>query len=433
MEILNQTAQKAVDALLKAGADTAQCIVTESVTHEINADNGSFSLYRTLFDNSLSLMALVKHKKGSIFVNQFDDAAIDEAVANCIAVAESGAPDEAWEIAEKEENKVFCDGVIEPDMELFFDRFQELMRDISQRYPKIIVETAMGLHEKVNTVYTSSKGVHYERTCGCYGINLQYSAHDGEKGSSLFYSAFQTANLDKPFIECGSIAKDLADVERQIDTVALDRKFEGVMLVPPMCLSDFLMYALDSFAGDGGLLDGTSIWKDCLGKQIADSRITASMNPLDDRIVCGERYTGIGHLSENYDVIKNGVLENFMLSQYVANKIGGKRAPNNSSNIIVKNGDMPLEQMIQGIENGILVGRFSGGRPSSNGDFSGVAKNSFLIQNGKITHALSETMISGNLADMLKNVVAVSRETVCDGTSVLPYIAFRGITISGKT
>ena len=42
-------------------------------------------------------------------------------------------------------------------------------------------------------------------------------------------------------------------------------------------------------------------------------------------------------------------------------------------------------------------------------------------------------MISGNLADMLKNVVAVSKETVCDGTSVLPYIAFRGITISGKT
>ncbi len=41
-------------------------------------------------------------------------------------------------------------------------------------------------------------------------------------------------------------------------------------------------------------------------------------------------------------------------------------------------------------------------------------------------------MISGNLADMLKNVVAISRETVADGYSVLPYGAFGGITVSGK-
>ena len=78
------------------------------------------------------------------------------------------------------------------------------------------------------------------------------------------------------------------------------------------------------------------------------------------------------------------------------------------------------------------MGRFSGGQPSSNGDFSGVAKNSFLIENGKIGPALSETMIAGNLADMLNHLRAVSREQVADGMSVLPYMAFDGITISGK-
>ena len=54
------------------------------------------------------------------------------------------------------------------------------------------------------------------------------------------------------------------------------------------------------------------------------------------------------------------------------------------------------------------------------------------IENGKITCALSETMISGNLGDLLKNVVAISAEVVCDGTSVLPYAAFGGVTVSGK-
>ena len=100
--------------------------------------------------------------------------------------------------------------------------------------------------------------------------------------------------------------------------------------------------------------------------------------------------------------------------------------------MIVCPGEQSVEDIIASIDKGILVGRFSGGQPSTNGDFSGVAKNSFLIENGKITDAVSETMISGNLADMLKNVVAISRETVADGYSVLPYGAFGGITVSGK-
>ena len=100
--------------------------------------------------------------------------------------------------------------------------------------------------------------------------------------------------------------------------------------------------------------------------------------------------------------------------------------------MVIASGDKTLDEIIAGIEKGILVGRFSGGDPAQNGDFSGVAKNSFLIENGKITGAVSETMISGNLAEMLNNLVAISKERVADGYSVLPYAAFDGITVSGK-
>ena len=88
--------------------------------------------------------------------------------------------------------------------------------------------------------------------------------------------------------------------------------------------------------------------------------------------------------------------------------------------------------MIASVKNGLIVGGFSGGEPGANGEFSGVAKNSFLIENGKIGPALSETMISGNMADMLNRLRAVSSEQVADGMMVLPYMAFDGITISGK-
>ena len=81
---------------------------------------------------------------------------------------------------------------------------------------------------------------------------------------------------------------------------------------------------------------------------------------------------------------------------------------------------------------GLLVARFSGGRPNENGDFSGIAKNSYYIENGKILYPVSETMISGNIPQMFLNITGISRERTDFGAQVLPWIAFKDISISGK-
>jgi PmbA protein len=95
-------------------------------------------------------------------------------------------------------------------------------------------------------------------------------------------------------------------------------------------------------------------------------------------------------------------------------------------------GEGSLDDLFALVGHGLYVQRFSGGNPSTNGDFSGVAKNSFRIENGKLSDAASEVMISGNLADLLRNVIHITAETANDGTSVLPWIAFNGITVSGR-
>ena len=200
----------------------------------------------------------------------------------------------------------------------------------------------------------------------------------------------------------------------------------------PGSLGGFLGSAVSNFVSDGVILEKTSIWLDKLEKQVADSRITISLCPGDSRIVCGEKYTYDGFRSQDYDLIKDGVLKSFMLSLYVSNKSGFAPAKNSSFSVIIEGGDTSYEDMIKNIKKGLIVGRFSGGQPGVNGDFSGVAKNSFLIEDGKVTGAVSETMINGNLAELLNNLVAISRETTADGTTVLPYMAFDKVVISGK-
>ena len=432
MHDLKMIADKSLAALKNNGADKAQCSVRFTETHEFNVDGGKFSLFRTLFDNSLTLTAVKDDKKGSVGINRLDDESIAAAAVNCLAIADSGAADPAWAFAEKSENGTFTEGSPEADLDLLFDRTEELMNDIKAQFPLILMEQMIVTHKKRHTVFKNSFGVEYEVLSGNYEIELMFSAHEGEKSSSFFGSGVYTDRLDTPFMELGTIREDLANVSKQLETKPLEGKFTGVAVLPPSSLGTFIGSALSNFTADGTLLDGTSPWKDSLGKVVADSAITISAAPLDERIVCGERFTGEGFLSENYDIIKDGVLESFMLSGYVANKTGLPRANNSSYAIVMKPGETPYADIIAGIERGILVGRFSGGEPGTSGDFSGVAKNSFLIENGKITCALSETMISGNLGELLKNVHAISSEVVCDGATVLPYAAFGGVTVSGK-
>lgn len=432
MKQLKNTASLALEALKNNGADKGQCNVGYSVTHEFNVDGGQFSLFRTLFDKHLVLTALKEGKKGTVRQNRYDDETIKALASECVATAASSVPDPAWDFAPYTENNDYVYGVIESDNEKLFERCKELLKDITERYPKIIVEQMIVKHKEICSVYANSNGVLCSEHCGYYNVDLMYSGHEGDKASSFFGGGFKTETLDKPFIEFATVDKDLSDVEKQIETSPVDGKFEGVMLLPPSSLSEFVYYTLSNFATDGALLQGTSPWKDMLGQAVADPSITVSSSPLDERIVCGDRITGEGFISENYDIIKDGVLNQFALSLYVANKTGLKRALNDSMSLVIKPGDKKIDDIISSIDKGIIVGRFSGGQPASNGDFSGVAKNSFLIENGKITKALSETMISGNLAEMLKNVYAISDDQICDGGSVLPNIAFNGITISGK-
>lgn len=433
MEKMNLLAQEILKEAKTRGADYAQCTVIESEKKEFNVDGGRFSLMRTLFNRNVMITVLKEQRKGSVQINRFDEDAVKAAVKDAIDAAESGKPDPAWEFADRPVDQSYTDGTPECDMEKLFMRTKELLETISEKHPKILMEQMITQHNKWQSVYMTSKGVTYRKHAGNYSFSLMYSGHEGEKSTSFYGSDITLKKLDKPVIECGMIERELDMVEKQLDPKPLKGKFTGPAVLAPYALSEIVLWTiLGNFVSDGCMIDGTSIWKEKLGEQVADPSFNMSFKPYSEDVVIPERYTEEGYPTENYDLIKDGRLISFALSQYGANKTGGKRAGNSSSGMTVKSGDKKLEEIIGGIDKGILVMRFSGGSPAPSGEYSGVAKNSFLIEKGKISCALTETMISGCVPDMLKQIRDISSDTLKDGNGSLPYIAFDGITISGK-
>ena len=429
---LREVLSKCVDGLVKAGATRYICSASKAVSNEFNVDGGEFSLFRTQFSDSLSLTVFVGDKKGTVNLNSFEESSLNEAVKTAIASANAAEPDPDWQVAPKEDPAVFIGGAVDGDNDRLFERFREFIDTVKADYPLILMEQAITSHSGWCSVYVNSSGTEFATIGGNYDFEIMFSGHEGDNASSFVVEGLSENNLDTPFIKKGRIAAVLDETQRQIYTKTFDGKFTGTLLAPPALLADLLFSAIGNFTSDSSIINKTSIWLDKIGKQVADPRLTVSFNPSDERIVHNEAYSFEGFRSKDYDLIKAGVLTGFTISAYTANKTGYDRAPNSSGAIIIAPGDKPLDEMISSIKRGIFVGRFSGGEPSINGDFSGVAKNSFLIEDGKITSALSETMISGNLADLLFNIIDISKETVENGGAVLPYVSFGNITISGK-
>lgn len=419
-------------ALKNAGADAAQCVVSRGLADEINVDSGEFSLMRSLYNNKISMTAIKDSKKGSIGINSFMEDVILKAAKQCVESAEASVEDDAVCISELTENRDFVSGVLEPDRDRFFDRLQEYLENVKADYPKIILEQVIAHYSSSESFFANTNGVEYSHNHGSYALNTMFSASEGDCSTSFNYCDVRFDNLDEKILDLGQQRDLYKRSEEQLKSCSFEGKFCGTAVLTPLCLEDFLSMAFGNFVEDMTIIDGTSPWRNALDTKVASEDLTVSYVPLDDRVIGGERYTTDGYISENYDVIKNGILKSFSLSEYAARKTGNERAKNTSSALFMKAGEQSLEEIISKIDKGILVYRFSGGSPAVNGDFSGVAKNSFLIENGKITSPVTETMISGNLADMLKNVSGISREVVCDGSAVLPWAAFEGITVSGK-
>ena len=431
-EQIRNKSHTGLDLLTAGGADQARCRIAYSETNEINVEDGKFSLYRTMFDTTAAFMAICGGRRGIVQSNQVGDEHLRATAAECLGVAESAAPDEAWQLAPDIGARTVTTGALEYEEDRFYARLVEFLDTVAERYPTVVISALSGMYTRERACSVYSTGTQVESLAGYYSVDITFNAVEDGVSSSFNYTGIKTDNLDTPFIEQGSFAANLSDITREVRTEAYKNTRVAAMILTPTAFESFLYDIVGNFIGDTPLIDGSSIWKDRLGETVADPRLTLRLAPRDERVVAGRYLTAEGYLVEDYACIEDGVLKQFVLSDYAARKTGRDRAPNTEYNFIVTPGDIPLADLIAGIDHGILVNRFSGGSPSRNGDFSGVAKNSFLIENGKITTALRETMISGNLAAMLKEVRGISSETVADGNRVLPWIALDGITLSGE-
>ena len=426
------TAKFCIEELKKAGADKSQCVLSKSEKHELNADAGKISLFRTTFNTNIRLMAIKDKRRGFISLNGSDKTAIEEAAINAVKFSEASPQDDAYDIAEVQSAETFDDGMVEPDLDRIYDRLNNFITEVKKRYPKVNLRNSTIDFTRTNSYLLNSNGIDFTSSRGVYTVLIMFSSQDGKKTSSFNYSIFSSKDLEKEIIDSSSINTLLRQSSEQTETKPLEGKFTGDIIVTPDCLGSFMRFISDMAIRDGSLIADTSVYKNKLNKTIASDKFTLHSKPVSTEIADGYFTTPDGYKAENLTIIDKGVLKTFILSLYGSKKTGLARVSNSGDCYVVDPGDKSFDDIVKSIKKGLLVARFSGGMPNDNGDFSDIAKNSYYIENGKIQYPVSETMISGNIPQMFLDIKDISKERVDFGSGVLPWISFNGITVSGK-
>lgn len=118
-----------------------------------------------------------------------------------------------------------------------------------------------------------------------------------------------------------------------------------------------------------------------------------------------------------------------------ADRGGGGALPQPAiSSLVVEPGDRSFEEMVADMDEGLVVEQLMGASQTNvlGGEFSGNVLLGYKVERGEIVGRVKDTVVSGNVYEVLANIVAVGGEARWVGAVSTPAICCAGLTVGSK-
>jgi PmbA protein len=393
---------------------------------ELNVAHNEPSLMRSTESAKLMLLGIVDGRMASTEVSELGTDAVRERIAGLFNDAQSAPRDDANAVSSGQKARI-VQGPQQADRDILAGKVSELLAFREKETPRMMIDEGDAKHQLRRWHTLTTGGSDLSASIGFYSIGAFGTAREGKKSSSFNYTGGDANDLtQRPAQEYFGIANMLRETERQIETQPLGSKFVGEVVLTPNAVGDLVAWLLGQL-GDTQLIAGSSLYRDSVGQDIA-SKLFTLRSRFDAAGVAA--LSADGFTTPAVTVVREGKLTTLTPSLYGSRKTGLPHVPVATSGWEIAPGTTPLADMIGAVKRGALVGRLSMGMPAANGNFSGVIKNSFTIEGGEVGPALSEAMIAGNMAQMLRDVVAVSQEVIDSGSQSLPWLRIANLHFS---
>ena len=201
--------------------------------------------------------------------------------------------------------------------------------------------------------------------------------------------------------------------------------------IPPETLPR-LLWPL--FMGTNGrnVAKGDSPLADRLEERVLSSSLTIADNPHEDYSTGARALDDNGVPTMKQTLFDKGTLKCFLYDLDSAGLAGATPTGNNRSNPHsprITPGERPSSELLAGIDDGLYIRDLIGFGQSNiiNGDFSGNLGLGYRVRNGEIVGRVKNTMIAGNLYEILKHNVLISSDTEYQGR--YPHVTVEGMSV----
>ncbi|WP_312311011.1 metalloprotease PmbA [Atlantibacter sp.] len=439
VEAQRKTLEQAVSQALELAAgkaDGAEVAVSKTTGISVSTRYGEVENVEFNSDGALGITVYHQNRKGSASSTDLSPDAIARTVQAALDIARFTSPDLCAGVADKE--LLAFDA---PDLDLFHPA--EVDADRAIELAARAEEIALKADKRITNTEGGSFNSHYGiKVFGnSHGMLQSYCSTRHSLSSCVI--AEQDGDMERDYAyTIGRAIEDLRSPEsvgeecaRRVLSRLAPRKL-STMKAPVIFASEV---ATGLFGHLVGAIAGGAVYRkstfllDALGTQILPEWLTIEEHPHLLKGLASTPFDSEGVRTTRRDIVKDGVLQQWLLTNYSARKLGLTSTGHAGGihNWRINGRGLGFDALLKEMGTGLVVTELMGqGVSGITGDYSRGAAG-FWVENGIIQYPVSEITIAGNLKDMWRNIVTIgddieTRSNIQCGSVLLPEMKIAG-------
>ena len=407
---------------MAAKGEQVEAFVSRDVETDIRVYAGEVEHFVSAQSEGIGIRIISEGRTGFAYAGTLDAAAVAEVLAEARNNVQFGTSDQWAGLAEHDGVAVIAQELWSEALAEFpTDRKIELTKELERLTlaadTRVRVDDANYSDVSVQMAVASTAGIrHSASENGCF-VSVSTLADDGDETQTGF--GFSVGRSPELF-DLAKAAREAADRATRLLGATKPPSKRVTVVLDPFVTAMFLGVISGTLSGEA-VAKGRSLFKDRIGDSVANPLVTLVDDPTNTLAYTATELDGEGLAARRNELIRDGVLQQFVHSSYSARRAGVMSTGNAVRGGFKGTpgvGCLALQQqpgtrdqaaLIADVTDGVLVqsvqGLHSGVNPIS-GDFSAGASG-LLINNGQLGGPVREFTIASTLQRMLLDVVEV--------------------------
>jgi len=435
LDEIKQMSEDVLKVAKNLGASTAEAELSLSIGQNVSVRLSEVENIEYNRDKGMSVTVYFGQQKGHASTSDLTQQALKDTVAAACNIAKYTAKDEFCGLADAD---LMAKNILDLDLHhpwnISVDEAIVLAKECEAAALSVDARITNSEGASVSTgegyfAYSNSHGFTGGYPSSRHGVSCSVIAESEDSMQrDYWYSTARASEDIQIAADIGRLAGERA--VRRLNSRKISTCQVPVLFEAPLA-SGLISTLINAISG-GSLYRKSSFLLDSLGKQVASPLLNIVENPHLKKGLASSPFDNEGVATQARQLVKEGVLQGYVLGSYSARKLGMKTTGNagGNHNLIVQSGANDFSGMLKQMGTGLLVTELLGtGVNMVTGDYSRGAAG-FWVENGVIIHPVEEITIASNMADMLKMIVGIGTDVVIQGSKQVGSILIERMTVA---